>query len=483
VVLGVSVTSIIAMIGTFSGHGPLLLNPAASAGQRTLVLQLFIACTCLMTLPVGVALTRRKWLERRLAVSENEYRMLAEYSRDMVVRIDEHGRRRYISPAATEILGWPLEELRDERWDLIHPDDVPGLMVVMSKLRVEGGRTTAVFRVQHRDGHYVWIEAHARLVPSADPAQAPDIIYAGRDISRRIKAEQDLARNQRRLRAIADNTPAFVVHVDTEKRYTFANAYAGRTLGTQPAALIGRAVEQMTDEKVYKEIKPYVDRALRGETVTFESEREYGGEVRHFQCTYVPDRTPDGKVVGVYGMVYDVSDLKLAERKLEQLARHDSLTGLANRLQFNERVALALARRQRTLAPIALLYLDIDRFKHINDTKGHAVGDAILVGFAQRLRECVRETDLVARLGGDEFVVLVEDIDSPAVAETIARKLIDNLSTSITVPGCVLPVTTSIGIAFSSRTLASGDQFIKLADEALYAAKAAGRNTYRIVVA
>ena len=483
VIIGVSVTSIIAMIGTFSGHGPLMINPAASAEQRTLVLQLFIACICLMTLPVGVALARRAWLERRLAASESDYRMLADYSRDMVVRIDSKGKRKYVSPAATEILGWQLEELREERWDLIHPDDVAGLMVVMSKLRVEGGSTTAVFRVQHRDGRYIWIEAHARLVPSSDPGQPADIIYAGRDISRRVKAEQDLARNQRRLRAITDNTPAFVVHIDTEEHYTFANKYAGQTLGAQPAALIGRSVAQMTDEKVYKEIKPYIDRALRGETVTFESERQYGGENRFFQCTYIPDRTPDGSVVGVYGMVYDVSSLKLAERKLAQLARHDSLTGLANRLQFNERVELALARRQRHPAPIALLYLDIDRFKYINDSKGHAVGDAILIGFAQRLRECVRETDLIARLGGDEFVVLIEDIDSPAVAETIARNLIDNLCTGIAVPGCVMPVTTSIGIAYSDSALASGDQFIKLADEALYVAKAGGRNTYRLAEA
>jgi diguanylate cyclase (GGDEF)-like protein len=156
------------------------------------------------------------------------------------------------------------------------------------------------------------------------------------------------------------------------------------------------------------------------------------------------------------------------------------LTGLANRLQFNERVTLAAARRQRTPAPIALLYLDIDRFKQINDTMGHAAGDAILVAFADRLRASVRETDLVARLGGDEFVVLVEDLDSSAVAETIAHNLIASLAGGIVVNGKAIPVTTSIGIAFRDGAIASGDELIKLADDALYAAKAAGRNTFRV---
>ncbi|MEP6483797.1 MAG: diguanylate cyclase [Rudaea sp.] len=481
-VLGTTVVCIIAMIATISGNGPTMLSADATPAERTFVLQLFIAAACALTLPIAVVLTHRRWLEHRLSSSESDYRMLAEYSRDMVVRIDSEGNRKFVSPAASEILGWNLDEMREERWDLVHPDDRSKLMVAMAKLRVEGGSATIDYRVQHRDGHFVWIEAQARLVPSSDPGQPPDIIYSGRDISRRIKAEQDLARNQRRLRAIADNTPAMVIQINTEERYTFANAYAGQTLGMHPSALIGRSLKEIADPKVYEEIKPYIDAALRGESVAYESQRDYAGEQRYFQCTYIPDRAPTGEVVGFYGMVFDVTKLKRAEHQLTQLARHDALTGLANRLQFNERVTLAAARRQRTPSPIALLYLDIDRFKEINDTMGHAAGDAILVAFAERLRGSVRETDLVARLGGDEFVVLVEELDSSAVAETIARNLIASLADGIDVNGTNVTVTTSIGIAFRDGAIASGDELIKLADDALYAAKAAGRNTYRVAI-
>lgn len=479
-VLSTSIVSIVALVGTLSGHGPLMLSVDATPAERTFVLQLFIGCICALTLPVAIVLTQRQWLERRLAKSENEYRMLAEYSRDLVVRIDSQGRRKYVSPSASEILGWDLAELREERWDLIHVDDRASLMVAMAKLRVEGGSSTVVYRVQHRDGRYIWIEAHARLIPTTESGQPADIIYAGRDISRRVKAEQDLARNQRRLRAIADNTPALVIHIDTEERYTFANAYAGKMLGANPASLIGRSLRDVGGEKVYAEIKPYIDTVLRGEMVTFETQRDYSGGHQFYQCTYLPDRAPDGELVGFYAMVFDISNMKLAEHKLEKLARHDSLTGLANRFQFNERAQLAIARRQRHPAPIALLYLDIDHFKQINDTLGHAAGDAILVEFARRLTDCVRDTDLVARLGGDEFVVLIEDIDSPIIAQNIARKLIDQLSSGISIDGRLVSVTTSIGIAFRSWTISSADQLMKFADEALYEAKAAGRNTFRV---
>jgi diguanylate cyclase (GGDEF)-like protein len=172
--------------------------------------------------------------------------------------------------------------------------------------------------------------------------------------------------------------------------------------------------------------------------------------------------------------------MKNAERALAKLARNDSLTGLANRFQFNERLGLAVVRRHRKPAPIALLYLDVDHFKDINDTMGHAAGDALLIAFAHRLRECVRETDLVARLGGDEFVVLIEDLDSAIVAERIARKLIDKLAEGITLPEGCIAVTTSIGIAYRADAVKTGDELMKLADDALYAAKAGGRNTFRV---
>lgn len=479
-VLGVGAVSVIATMETVAGHGPFMLIPDAGPVERTLLLQAFLASVCLLLLPVAVVLTERAVLSRRLADREHQYRMLSDYSRDLVIRFDRNGVRRYISPSTSEILGWTREDLKNPRWDIVHPEDLGSLQKALAELNADGAVTTVQYRVRHKDGHYITIEAHARLVPGPNPGDPPDIIYAGRDVTRRVEAEKALEENQRRLRAITDNLPAFVIHVDTRETYTFANAYTGRVLGIDVETMIGKPVREVMGENVYNEIRPSMERALRGETVTFEIEREFQGRRLHYQSTYVPDVDSAGAVRGFYGVTFDISQLKLAERELSRLARYDTLTGLANRLHFRERLELAILRHQRQRRPIALLYLDIDHFKHINDTFGHAVGDTVLCEFAQRLAESVRATDFAARLGGDEFVVLIEDSEGSDAAETVARKLISRMRECIGANGQQLAVTTSIGIAFCRYATAGPDALMQIADTALYEAKAAGRNTYRI---
>jgi diguanylate cyclase (GGDEF)-like protein len=173
---------------------------------------------------------------------------------------------------------------------------------------------------------------------------------------------------------------------------------------------------------------------------------------------------------------FDISELKLAEAKLAEMARSDSLTGVANRRQFDESLHQALARSRRDGRQMALLCLDIDHFKSINDNYGHPVGDAVIVAFSQRLQACIREVDLLARLGGDEFVVLIENA-VPGSAETIAEKILAAMQQPMAAGGHDLQIGTSIGVAYS-RPGHSEAEFFKLADQALYEAKKAGRNRY-----
>lgn len=169
--------------------------------------------------------------------------------------------------------------------------------------------------------------------------------------------------------------------------------------------------------------------------------------------------------------------LRRNKRLQERLARSDALTGIANRRQFDERLKSALARSKRMKRPITLLTFDIDRFKAINDTHGHAVGDAVIVEFARRISSAVREADVPARLGGDEFAVLVED-GSLAIGQVIANKIIDRMQTPMHVGELTLNVTTSVGVGHCAHPEAATDILV-LADRALYEAKAAGRNTAR----
>jgi diguanylate cyclase (GGDEF)-like protein len=155
------------------------------------------------------------------------------------------------------------------------------------------------------------------------------------------------------------------------------------------------------------------------------------------------------------------------------------MSGVANRRHFDERLNLALARSQRTGRALALLYLDIDHFKRINDGLGHNVGDEVIVEFARRLIENVRGEDLVARLGGDEFVILVEDVDGTAAAEAVAAKLVVAMHDDVPTSAGPRSITTSVGVAYSTGTI-DAISLVALADQALYAAKSAGRNTYRL---
>lgn len=365
VAVGVILLAIIGSVATTLGHGPLWLVHDIGLSGRIALLQIYIAGGCLMTIPVALAMAERKRLTTRVRESEHRYRMLADYSHDVVVRMRADGERLYVSPSAKDMLGWEPAEMLGMRWNLVHPDDREMQAQAMAEVIASGEPQTAIYRVRHKDGHYLWVEAVTRPIPSADRPGEMDIIYAGRNVSRRVAAEQALAESR---------------------------------------------------------------------------------------------------------------------LELERLARVDALTGVANRRQFEERLALALMRLERRELPVALMYLDVDHFKRINDEYGHAAGDDILRAFAQRLQGSVRATDLVARLGGDEFVVLIEDAALPAAAETVARKLLEAMRKPVATEDRTLAVTTSVGIAYTSAAIDAA-KLMAAADSALYEAKKAGRNTYRLKAA
>jgi diguanylate cyclase (GGDEF)-like protein len=201
---------------------------------------------------------------------------------------------------------------------------------------------------------------------------------------------------------------------------------------------------------------------------------------RYVRGSYVPDYDSHGEVIGIYGATTDVTTHKQFEKELARMAQYDSLTGLPNRNQFNERITAALQRMRRSGLGVGLLFLDIDGFKGINDSRGHAGGDAVLREFARRLSGSVRETDTVARLAGDEFVVVLEGVHKRDECLFIARKIVAAMQRPFDVNGSELVVTTSIGIAMTTDTGLSADGLLQRADGALYTAKAQGRNRFEM---
>jgi diguanylate cyclase (GGDEF)-like protein/PAS domain S-box-containing protein len=451
------------------------------ASRLTIALVLLTGVT-LLVLAVFFALQWRAKQRLQLAyeaqrASEGRYRMLADNSRDLVVRMRIDGHRVYVSPAAQEMLGWAPEELAEPRWELVHPDDRQPLREAIAALAAAGGSAGVTYRAQHRDGHYVWIEALAQLVTAE--GNGKEIVYSGRDITARVAAEQALAESQRRLLAVTDNIPALIAQFDAEQRYRFANAFHRKAFGLDPAGMLGRSLGEVHGRAAQGRLQAHVQAALRGETVLFEGEQELYGQLYHYQSHYVPDVAVDGAVRGFFALTFDITAQKQAQQELARLARYDSLTGAANRRHFEERLQQAIARSRRSGAALALFYLDIDHFKRINDSLGHGVGDEVIVEFSHRLSACVHDGDLVARLGGDEFVILVEDVATPAAAEQIAARLVVAMHDDVATSAGRVTITTSVGIAYASGSL-DPIAVVALADQALYAAKKAGRNGFRL---
>jgi diguanylate cyclase (GGDEF)-like protein/PAS domain S-box-containing protein len=203
------------------------------------------------------------------------------------------------------------------------------------------------------------------------------------------------------------------------------------------------------------------------------------GEVRTFEYLLVPVFNPDGQCEAVAGSARDITERKEAEAQIRRSANHDFLTDLPNRSLFRERLEHEIKHSSRTGLPLALLFIDLDGFKEVNDQLGHAAGDQLLQNVAHRISACVRDTDTVARLGGDEFTVILTDVTRLPHVETIAGEILDELRKPFALAAGEATISCSIGITVFPGDGSSPEELVRNADEAMYEAKNAGRNRYQ----
>jgi diguanylate cyclase (GGDEF)-like protein/PAS domain S-box-containing protein len=230
-------------------------------------------------------------------------------------------------------------------------------------------------------------------------------------------------------------------------------------------------------EKLDAAMAQVLDRHAAGASIEFRL-RTGDGQWRWVENRYVPVRDDDGRLLEVEGIIIDITERKLAEENINQQARTDALTGMANRATFNERLHQAFAAARRGATGFAVFYLDLDHFKRINDSFGHTVGDLLLQEVARRIKACVRENDVVARMGGDEFTILQLDVSDPTQSATLAAKVRDALVHPYSLDGNNLCISVSIGISTYTSSIASADSLLGQADMALYRSKDQGRNQY-----
>ncbi len=417
----------------------------------------------------------RQLAGRQLADSERFLRDVTDHLPAVVAYFDRHDRCLFANRAGLAMRGRTRADIgrmsmRESLPPLVYRQLEPQIAKVLAGIP---SRTEGVYDRRGREGFF---ECHL----------APDIREDGElagyyvmtfDVTKRKQAEMRSAESERRLRGLTDSVPVLLTEVDLDERVVFCNGRYQTWLGVDPASLPGRPLREALGEAQYEQRRPLLARAFAGEVVSFEQPAKLLIGERILQTTYLPHMDAEGTVVGLYILANDVTELKRQQMQLDALAREDALTGLPNRRSFEEHLRDAMARARRSGLPVCLMFLDVDYFKTINDSLGHAAGDAVLREFGRRLRQNVRETDMAARYAGDEFVVLLEAVSGAAEAQTVAGKVLAAIRPAFQLTGRTLQVTTSIGVAISAPDEEPAALMAR-ADTALYMAKKEGRNRF-----
>lgn len=372
--------------------------------------------------------------------------------------------------ARGELVGAPIAVLHLDR------DHYEGMTPRFEEAK--SGQSIAAFEypTRARDGSVIWVSLSGARIVFADGDEG--VVWSAMDITRRKAAEEALSEREEIFRAIVGQAGEAIVLTDMQTlRFVEFNDAACTMLDYTREEFASLRLPDIQGEKSETEIREDRDRRFREGGFRLETRhRRKGGELIDVLIS-VRFLTVRGRMFAV-SVWRDITDAKAAEAQISRLAHYDVLTGLPNRALFTDRVGHALVRSRRHGRPLAVMFLDLDHFKHINDTLGHGIGDRLLVQLARRLRDVLRAEDTVSRLGGDEFLFLLPECDA-AGAAGVAAKIIEVTVRPYTIDQHELTVTASIGI---SRAPDDGDAFeelLRCADAAMYHAKRAGRNTYR----
>jgi diguanylate cyclase (GGDEF)-like protein/PAS domain S-box-containing protein len=336
-----------------------------------------------------------------------------------------------------------------------------------------------VWRHQKSDGSMIDVVVYSKTMKYEGRLAA---LVAVHDISERQRSEQELDRAREFLHTIVDNVPAaLVVKTAQDHRYTLVNRAFEEFFGMSREDMIGKTAKDIFPTKEADAIFGRDEQALlAGGQHLFQDhsvQTAHNGE-RLVTTKRIALPDADGKPQYLLGVIEDVTERRQAQDRIAHMAHHDPLTDLPNRILLRERLEQALSRVARG-ERLAMLYLDLDHFKTINDTLGHSAGDELLKTIADRLRPCVRDVDTVARLGGDEFAIIQTAIEEPLEAAFLAQQIQEVIRAPCDFNGRRMVVDVSIGIALSPNDGTDADELLKKADLALYGAKADGRSTYR----
>lgn len=401
-------------------------------------------------------------------------------------RVDDHWTMEYVSAGSYDLTGYRPEELLSNAVtsfeELIHPDDRSAVRLQVVEALRQRRCYVVEFRIRHRNGQYRWVTERGAAFRVAESRPCQRIAGHIQDATAKKEAEEIYRESERRYRSIFENTVEGIYQSTKAGRFITANPAMARMFGYNSAEDFMAGIDILGKQF-------YVDPRRRAEFVQV---IEVEGHVKGFESqAYRRDgsviwisengravKSPDGSLLFYEGTVEDITERKLQESVTQYQATHDALTGLLNRNALAGRLSEALVRRKPN-DYVAVLYVDLDQFKYVNDSLGHQMGDQYLRIVASRLSACLRSTDSVARQGGDEFIILLEPLSSGDEVSQIAHTILNSIAQPWRINEFNIQATCSIGISIAPCDALDADTMLRHADAAMFRAKSLGRNHYR----
>jgi len=444
----------------------------------------------LVATSVAAELERQR-SEQILRQSEQQFRVLAETLPSPVFRFDKECRRIYMNPVAEKISGIAAEELLYKKASDSSPLNKDELEKVEQAIQrvLETGKPQegdVLFKV-HASGQIYHF--HNNYAPEFDAnGDVASVICISHDITERKKMEEKLRQREQEFRILVETSPSPIIRYDADCRRIYVNPAVEKMAGKTAPNMLSRVP---TDGTLLSDpIKNSVEQTLRHVLATgqaTENEVELilaDGQTHYFYNRYAPELDANGKTVGVVLIGHDITERKQMEQQMFYHASYDSLTGLPNRRMLNNRMREEISKAERGHASLTILFIDLDRFKEVNDTLGHEIGDCLLVEATQRIRSCIRTSDTVGRLGGDEFIVILPCAGDVPSLERVTQSIL----TALAAPFYFgyeysAYISASIGIAVYPQDATDAESLIGCADQAMYAAKESGRNNFNFFTA
>lgn len=425
-----------------------------------------------------MALERRN-AELALANSEARLRFALDAARMGAWELNLDTRRMVYSGDASRIFGFSemaFSDSLDALLATVHDADRPAINAIFQHGGSDKFSSEIEFRSNRSDGSMRWLCLQGKQFSALAGAEGRHIIGMVRDITERKTADEKL----REASAVFEATQDGILILDSERRIVAANSSFDFITGYKGSELLGQRPyllrAGLQRQKYFHELEAAIEsgRGWRGE---IRSRRKDGTELP-LLLSVVGVQDQQGQLMRYVLTITDLTAVRKVEERLQYLAHHDPLTDLPNRLLTTERLTHALKRGKRRSERIALLFVDIDHFKWVNDTLGHAAGDQLLAELARRMNACIREDDTVGRFGGDEFLIVLDPIERAEDVAQVADKIIESINAPLRLADRELKTSCSIGISMFPSDGTTPDYLIRAADTAMYAAKGGGRNRY-----